>query len=287
MSKTILITGTSSGFGRDTAETLFRAGHTVYASLRGAQDKNREAAEGLRNLGIKTVELDVRDDASVEAGVENVLAEAGKIDVLVNNAGIGSAGVTEAFTAEQAKVIFDTNVIGLIRVTRAVLPSMRQNRDGLIINIGSILGRVTFPFLGIYGASKFAVEALTDSLRYEVSQLGVEVVEVQPSAYPTNFYAGIQTPADTEVTTAYGEVGQIPGAMFKSFTTRFEGKDAPNPHDVAEAVARLVDQSKGSRAARTVVGAAFGSDKANEDVAPVQAKVVAALGLSHLEKVAR
>jgi NAD(P)-dependent dehydrogenase (short-subunit alcohol dehydrogenase family) len=287
MSKTILITGTSSGFGRDTAETLFRAGHTVYASLRGAQDKNREAAEGLRNLGIKTVELDVRDDASVEAGVENVLAEAGKIDVLVNNAGIGSAGVTEAFTAEQAKVIFDTNVIGLIRVTRAVLPSMRQNRDGLIINIGSILGRVTFPFLGIYGASKFAVEALTDSLRYEVSQLGVEVVEVQPSAYPTNFYAGIQTPADTEVTTAYGEVGQIPDAMFKSFTTRFEGKDAPNPHDVAEAVARLVDQSKGSRAARTVVGAAFGSDKANEDVAPVQAKVVAALGLSHLEKVAR
>jgi NAD(P)-dependent dehydrogenase (short-subunit alcohol dehydrogenase family) len=286
MSKTILITGTSSGFGRDTAETLFRAGHTVYASLRGAQDKNREAAEALRNLGIKTVELDVSDDASVEAGVENVLAEAGKIDVLVNNAGIGSAGVTEAFTAEQAKVIFDTNVIGLIRVTRAVLPSMRQNRDGLIINIGSILGRVTFPFLGIYGASKFAVEALTDSLRYEVSQLGVEVVEVQPSAYPTNFYAGIQTPADTEVTTAYGEVGQIPDAMFKSFTSRFEGKDAPNPHDVAEAVARLVGQPKGNRDARTVVGASFGSDKANEDVAPVQAKVVEALGLSHLEKVA-
>jgi NAD(P)-dependent dehydrogenase (short-subunit alcohol dehydrogenase family) len=286
MSKTILITGTSSGFGRDTAETLFRAGHTVYASLRGAQDKNREAAEALRNLGIKTVELDVRDDASVEGGVENVLAEAGKIDVLVNNAGVGSAGVTEAFTAEQAKVVFDTNVIGLIRVTRAVLPSMRQRRDGLIINIGSVLGRVTFPFLGIYGASKFAVEALTDSLRYELSQLGIEVVEVQPSAYPTNFYTGIHTPADTEVTKSYGEVGQIPDAMFKSFTTRFEGKDAPNPHDVAEAVARLVDQSKGSRAARTVVGAAFGSDKVNEDVAPVQAKVVEALGLSHLEKVA-
>jgi NAD(P)-dependent dehydrogenase (short-subunit alcohol dehydrogenase family) len=286
MSKTILITGTSSGFGRDTAETLFRAGHTVYASLRGAQDKNREAAEALRNLGIKTLELDVRDDASVEAGVENVLAEAGKIDVLVNNAGIGSAGVTEAFTAEQAKVVFDTNVIGLIRVTRAVLPSMRQRRDGLIINIGSVLGRVTFPFLGIYGASKFAVEALTDSLRYEVSQLGIEVVEVQPSAYPTNFFPGIQTPADTGVTDSYGEVGQIPDAMFKSFMSRFEGEDAPNPHDVAEVVAKLVDQSKGSRAVRTVVGEAFGSDKANQDVAPVQAKVVEALGLSHLEKVA-
>ena len=286
MSKTILITGTSSGFGRDTAETLRRAGHTVYASMRGTQGKNREAAEALRKLGIKTVELDVSDDASVEAGVENVLAESGKIDVLVNNAGVGSAGVTEAFTAEQAKVIFDTNVIGLLRVTRAVLPSMRQERDGLIINIGSILGRVTFPFLGIYGASKFAVEALTDSLRYEVSQLGVEVVVVQPSAYPTNFLTGIQTPARTEVTKSYGEVGEIPDAMVKTLMSTFEGKDAPNPHDVAKAVATLVGQSKGSRAARTVVGAPFGSDKANEDVAPVQANVVEALGLGHLERVA-
>jgi NAD(P)-dependent dehydrogenase (short-subunit alcohol dehydrogenase family) len=286
VSKTILITGASSGFGRDTAEALHRAGHTVYASMRGVQGKNRRAAEALRNLGIKTVELDVSDDASVEAGVENVLAEAGKIDVLVNNAGIASAGVTEAFTTEQAKAIFDTNVIGLLRVTRSVLPSMRQKRDGLIINIGSILGRVTFPFVGIYGASKFAVEALTDSLRYEVSQLGVEVVEVQPSGYPTNFFTNLQSPASTEVTKSYGEVGQIPDAMVKSLTSTLEGKDAPDPHEVAEAIVELVGQAKGSRAARTVVGASFGSDKANEDVAPVQAKVVEALGLSHLEKVA-
>src|SRR5262249_19762201 len=145
MSKTILITGASSGFGRETAETLHRAGHTIYASMRAAQRKNREVAAALRTLGIKTVELDVSDDASVEAGVKEVLAEAGTIDVLVNNAGIGSAGVTEAFTTDQAKVVFETNVIGLLRVTRAVLPSMRQKRDGLIINIGSVLGRVTFP----------------------------------------------------------------------------------------------------------------------------------------------
>jgi NAD(P)-dependent dehydrogenase (short-subunit alcohol dehydrogenase family) len=286
MSKTILITGASSGFGRDTAETLHRAGHTVYASMRSVQGKNREAAEALRKLGIKTVELDVSDDASVDAGVKNVLAEAGKIDVLVNNAGIASAGVTEAFTTEQAKAIFDTNVIGLLRVTRAVLPSMRQQHDGLIINLGSILGRVTFPFVGIYGASKFAVEALTDSLRYELSQLGVEVVEVQPSGYPTNFFTNLQSPASTEVTKSYGEVGEIPEAMVKSLTASLEGKDAPDPHDVAEAIAKLVGQSKGSRAARTVVGEPFGSDKANEDVAPLQAKVVEALGLSHLEKVA-
>src|SRR5262249_62298648 len=103
MSKVILITGASSGFGRDTAETLFRSGHTVYASMRNVRGKNREAADALRKLGIKTVELDVSDDWSVEAGVRKVLAEAGKIDVLVNNAGIMSAGVTEAFTAHQAQ----------------------------------------------------------------------------------------------------------------------------------------------------------------------------------------
>jgi len=285
VSNTILITGASSGFGRDTAETLARAGHTVHASMRSLKGKNSEAAKALQKLGIKTVELDVNDDASVEAGVKKVLAEAGKIDVLVNNAGIASAGVTEAFTADQAKAIFDTNVIGLLRVTRAVLPSMRQKRDGLVINIGSILGRVTFPFFGIYGASKMAVEALTDSLRLEVSQLGIEVVEVQPSAYPTNMYASIQTPAGADVTAAYGEVGQIPGALFKTFMSMFEGENAPKPHDIAEAVAKLVGQPKGSRAARTVVGSAFGADEINRDVAPVQRQVVEGLGLGHLAKI--
>src|SRR5258708_39470572 len=131
-----------------------------------------------------------------------------------------------------------------------------------------------------------AGEALTDSLRYEVSQLGGEVGEVQPSAYPTNLFAGVQTPAGTEVTKSYGEGGKIPDAMLKNFISIFEGKDAPNPHDIAEAGAKLVGQSKGSRAPRPVVGAAFGSDKANEDIAPVQAKVVEALGLSYLGKIA-
>src|SRR5260370_13952911 len=138
-----------------------------------------------------------------------------------------SAGVTEALTAEQAKVIFDTNVIGTLRVTRAVLPSMRQKRDGLIINIGSILGRVTFPFLGIYGASKFAVEALTDSLRYEVSQLGVEVVAVEPSGYPTNFFASVQTPPGTAEPKSYGEVCHSPSAPMNTSMPPFHGAADP------------------------------------------------------------
>jgi NAD(P)-dependent dehydrogenase (short-subunit alcohol dehydrogenase family) len=286
MPKTILITGASTGFGRDTAETLARAGHIVFASMRDPQAKNREHAAALRKQGIEVVALDISDDASVDQAVGEVLARAKHIDVLINNAGIASAGVTEAFTPDQAKIVFNTNVVGLLRTSRAVLPGMRAQGDGLIINIGSILGRVTFPFFGIYGASKFAVEALTDSLRYEVSQLGIDVVLVQPSAYPTPMYENVQLPADTDRVAAYGAVGEIPGAMFKHFMTTFQAADAPNPHDVAEAIAKLVAQPKGSRPARTVVGAAFGSDTVNAQTAPVQAHVVEALGLGHLAKVA-
>jgi NAD(P)-dependent dehydrogenase (short-subunit alcohol dehydrogenase family) len=283
--KTILITGTSTGFGRDTAETLARAGHTVYASMRDLQAKNRENAETLCKQGIEVVELDVSEDASVDEAVDEVLAHAGRIDVLINNAGIASAGVTEAFTPNQAKVVFNTNVVGLLRTTRAVLPAMRKERDGLIINIGSILGRVTFPFFGIYGASKFAVEALTDSLRCEVSQLGIDVVLIQPSAYPTPMYSSVQLPGDTDRVSAYGAIGEIPGAMFKHFMETFQRPDAPNPHDVAQAIAKLVAQPKGSRPARTVVGLPFGADTVNAQTAPVQAQVVSALGLDHLSQV--
>jgi NAD(P)-dependent dehydrogenase (short-subunit alcohol dehydrogenase family) len=285
MSKTILITGASTGFGRDTAETLARAGHIVFASMPDPQAKNRDHAQKLRKQRIDVVELDVSSDDSVDRAVKEVLARAPRIDVLVNNAGIASAGVTEAFTPDQAKVVFNTNVVGLLRTIREVLPVMRRQGDGLIINIGSILGRVTFPFFGIYGASKFAVEALTDSLRYEVSQLGIEVALVQPSAYPTSMYASVQQPADADRAAAYGAVGEIPGTMFKHFMTTFQAADAPNPHDVAEAIAKLVALPKGSRPARTVVGAPFGSDTVNEQTA-VQARVVEALGLGHLAKVA-
>jgi NAD(P)-dependent dehydrogenase (short-subunit alcohol dehydrogenase family) len=286
MSKVILITGASTGFGRDTAETLTSKGHKVFATMRHPQTKNREHAEALGKLGIRVVELDVSEDASVDKAVDEVLTRADRIDVLINNAGIGSAGVTEAFTPDQAKVVFNTNVVGILRTTRAVLPAMRKQRDGLIINIGSILGRVTFPFFGIYGASKFAVEALTDSLRYELSQLGIDVALIQPSAYPSPFYSSVQMPADTDRAAAYGAVGEIPGAMFKHFMETFQKPDAPNPHDVAEAIAALVDQRKGSRPARTVVGASFGADAVNAQTAPVQAHVVSALGLDHLSKVA-
>src|ERR1700688_4536549 len=267
MSKVILITGASTGFGRDTAETLASKGHKVFAAMRDPQKKNRAHAEALGKIGIRVVELDVSDDASVDKAVDEVLSRADRIDVLINNAGIASAGVTEAFTPDQAKVVFNTNVVGILRTTRAVLPAMRKQRDGLIINIGSILGRVTFPFFGIYGASKFAVEALTECYRYELSQLGIDVALIQPSAYPTPMYSSVQLPADTDRVSAYGSIGEVPSAMFKHFMETFQAADAPDPHDVAAAIATLVAQPKRSRPARTVVGAAFGSDTLNAQTA--------------------
>jgi len=229
------------------------------------------------------LELDVTDQASVDHAVVQLLTKAGRIDVLVNNAGIASAGVTESFTTEQVQALFDVNVFGVMRATRAVLPALREQGRGLIINVGSILGRVTFPFFGIYGASKFALEAWSDSLRYELSDLGVEVALVQPSAYPTSMYSSVQQPADPAVALAYGPTGEIPSAMFQHFMSVFAGTDAPQPHDVAEAIARLIAAPHGQRPARTIVGAPFGADAVNASTALAQAAVVRGLGLEHLD----
>lgn len=287
MTKTILVTGASSGFGRDTAETLAAAGHKVFAGVRDIAQRNRAVADALRAKGIEPVALDVTSDVSVNAAIAMLLAKSGgKLDVVINNAGIASAGVSESFTPEQVRDLFEVNVFGLQRVLRAVLPTLREQGDGLVVNIGSILGRVTFPFFGLYGASKFAVEALSDSYRYELSQLGVDVVLVQPSAYPTNMYAAIQQPADAARGPAYGEIGAIPGKMFQTFMGMFAADNAPNPHEVAAAVATLVTTPKGQRPDRVVVGQAFGSDAVNAAVAPVQRQVVEGLGLGTLATIA-
>jgi NAD(P)-dependent dehydrogenase (short-subunit alcohol dehydrogenase family) len=282
MSKTILITGASSGFGRDTAETLAQAGHRVFASMRDVTARNRPHAEALGAKGIDVVELDVTDDVSVERGVRSVLDLAGRLDALVNNAGIGSAGISEAFTTDQVRALFDVNVFGVQRTLRAVLPAFRRQGEGLVVNIGSINGRLTFPFFGLYGASKFALEAMTDSYRYELSQLGIDVVLVQPSPYPTNIFATAQLPADGTRGETYGEIGAIPDKMVGRLMELFKSENAPNPHDVGEAIARIVDQPSGSRPARIVVGQSFGADDINAQAAAIQTQLLESFGLSQL-----
>jgi NAD(P)-dependent dehydrogenase (short-subunit alcohol dehydrogenase family) len=285
MRKTILITGASSGFGRLTAETLANSGHTVFAGLRSSDGAKKQIADALRHKNVEILTLDVTDQQSVDSAIARLVEKSpGGLDVVVNNAGMAAAGISEAFTPEQARQLFDVNVFGVQRVIRATAPLLRAKRAGLLINVGSILGRVTLPFFGLYGASKYAVEAMTDSYRYELSQLGVDVVLVQPSAYPTNMYAAAQKPADGDLAREYGDVAQIPGKILNTFVTIFQRENAPNPQDVATAIDKIVSTPAGSRPHRVVVGLPFGSDAVNSAVAPIQDGVMESLGLGDLTK---
>src|SRR5262249_35854947 len=145
-------------------------------------------------------------DASVERAVASVLKDAGRIDVLINNAGVGATGISETYTIDQVRALFDGNVFGIHRTLRAVLPTFLRQGEGLVVNIGSALGRVTLPFLGLYGGTKFALESISESYRYELSPFGVDVVLVQPSAYPTDIYASALKPADSTRINSYGDV---------------------------------------------------------------------------------
>ena len=285
MAKTILVTGASSGFGRLTAEMLSKSGHKVFAGFRSAEGARKQIADELKAKNIEILKVDVTDQASVDKAIVQLLEKSGnKLDVVVNNAGMASAGLSEAFTAEQVRDLFEVNVFGVQRVMRATLPVLRAKRAGLVINVGSILGRVTLPFFGLYGASKYAVEAMSDSYRYELSQLGVDVVLVQPSAYPTNMYAAAQKPANGGLVKSYGATGEVPGKILKTFMTLFQGENAPNPQDVATAIDKIVATPAGSRPDRVVVGLPFGSDAVNTAVAPIQRGVIESLGLGNLAK---
>jgi NAD(P)-dependent dehydrogenase (short-subunit alcohol dehydrogenase family) len=170
--RVVLITGASSGIGRACAELLSARGHTVYGTHR---QPGVEAPSGWR-----LVELDVTRDDSVRRAVDALLAREGRIDVVVNNAGYALAGALEDISVEEARRQLDTNLLGVLRVCQAVLPSMRERRSGLIINISSLGGVVGLPFQGLYSASKFALEGLTESLRQEVAPFGIQATLVQP-----------------------------------------------------------------------------------------------------------
>jgi len=285
MAKTVLVTGTSNGFGTDVANTLAAAGHRVFATMREMDGRHNQAAQDLRLKGIKTLELDVTDNASVDAAFEALFEQTGgTLDVLVNNAGVAAGGVSETFTPEQLRDMFEVNVFGVQRVLRAALPAMEKRKSGLIVNIGSILGRITIPFFGLYGASKHAVEALTESYRYELSQLGVDVVLIQPGPYPTKLYTSIQQPSDGARANNYGDVATLPGGISAFLNAVFSKPDAPDPHDVAKAILKLVETPAGERPTRVVVGLAFGADGANAAIEPFQGQLINGLGFDRLAK---
>jgi NAD(P)-dependent dehydrogenase (short-subunit alcohol dehydrogenase family) len=178
-SKVVLVTGVSSGIGRATAERFAKQGCVVYGTVRNVQ-----RAQAIP--GVELIEMDVRDPRSVQRAIQNIVAKAKRIDVLVNNAGGTMLGSVEETSIAEAQALFDTNVFGALRISQEVLPHMRQQRSGRIINVSSVLGFLPAPYMGLYSATKHAIEGLSETLDHEVRNFGVRVVLVEPSYTKTN-----------------------------------------------------------------------------------------------------
>jgi len=283
MSKHVLITGCSTGFGYQAAEYLAGKGFTVYATMRAVDGKNQGAATALRKLAqsdgvqIHVLEIDVTSDESVQAAVEQIP----QVDVLINNAGLGYGGPVEAFSTAQFQQQMDVNVTGSFRLIKAVLPGMRARGSGLIIQLSSIAGRLAGPAFGIYHCSKWAVEGLCESLRYEVGPLGIDVVLVEPGPFATNFFGNILPGLDEEVMSAYAHVGEYGDGFGEKIAEMFEDPDAPtDPVLIVETFERLIDTPDGERPLRTMVGLDFGGLAINQAVEPIRQDILTGFEIS-------
>ena len=193
MKQVALITGCSSGIGYETSILLAKNGFRTYATMRNIDkgDKLKEIAEK-ENLDLKIIKLDVTDDYSIQNAIKEIVQETNRIDVLVNNAGNNIAGAVEDLSIEEFKEQFETNFFGLIRVTKVVLPIMRKQNNGIIVNLSSIAGKMAIPLNSAYVSSKFAVEGFSESIRYELEDFGIKVILIEPGVIKSNFYENIK-----------------------------------------------------------------------------------------------
>lgn len=280
--KSILITGSSSGFGRLAAIHFARSGATVIASMRNLKGGKRLEAQSLldlaatENLKLSVIEIDVTNDHQVTTGVKKAQAIAGgALEVLYNNAGVGVAGPIELQDHDQAMKQFNVNLFGYHRMARAVLPAMRVRREGLIVQVSSQLGRVILPNIGMYCATKFAVEAMFEAMAYELAPLGVDVTIIQPGGYPTKiwdngarYFDEMMVDADPERKAAYA--GHI--EMAQGF---FGGGGSTDPMDVPRAIADIIALPPGKRPLRRPVHPnTQATDALNEAHTQVQAAVL-------------
>ncbi len=278
----VLITGSSTGFGRMIAETLARRGHTVFATMRDLEGRNAKNAAEIRavaereGLSLQVLELDVTRDDSVERAIQTAAARAGRVDVAINNAGYGLIGLAEEATIEQALQIMDTNFLGSVRVNRAVLPYMRRQQRGLLLHISSGAGRLVIPTFGFYCASKFALEALAEAYHYELAPQGIESSIVEPGTYQTAVFGNIVWASDRARTETYGVANEIAGKINGALT-----KSAGNPQELADAVLRIVETPVGQRKLRYRVSPAnLGVDDINALCEQVQARMFEAFGIT-------
>ena len=269
--KVVLVTGASSGFGAMTVRALADAKHVVHAGMRDIGGRNAQAAEAARryaaehSVTLRPIVMDVSDQASVDGAVAAVLAEAGRIDVVIHNAGHMVLGPTEAFTPEQVAAVYDTNVLSTQRVNRAVLPAMRAQRDGLVLWVGSSSSRGgTPPYVGPYFAAKAAEDALAVSYAAELTRFGIETTIVVPGSFTsgTNHFANAGRSADEYIARAYE--AEYPALMDEVSKKLAElAPDDADPFEVARQIVKVVDTPKGSRPFRVYVDPA---DDGAEDV---------------------
>ncbi|MHC4538173.1 MAG: SDR family NAD(P)-dependent oxidoreductase [Planctomycetota bacterium] len=263
----ILITGCSSGFGFLAAKKLAARGDQVFATMRAPGGKNSGPAEELRALSnIEVLDLDVTSNGSVDAAAAVVLAKADAPDVIINNAGQMYVGLAEAFTAEELSRQLDVNVVGIHRVNRAFLPSMRQRAKGLIINVSSVAGRMAAPFFAVYHASKWGVEGYSLALRRELACVGVDVVVVEPGPFTTKLFPQSPRPKDEDNRTqSYPKVAQQTfDSMGAAFEGMFSDPEVPtDPIDVVNRFIELIDMAAGTRPFRSVVGVDMGVTERN------------------------
>ena len=258
--KIVLVTGSSCGLGRLTVETMARRGYTVFASMRESTGRNAGASAQLRTLAekeglaIRVIELDVTEDSSVALAVKQVIDQVGRIDVLINNASMASMGLTEAFALDQAQRIFGTNFFGVVRMDRAVLPQMRRQGSGLLVHLSTICGRLVLPFMGLYCASKFALEALAEAYRYELSALAIDSVIVEPGGYAAPMFGNFSQPADQGCVAQYGPIAKFPENMAAGFQEFLTGPNGPEPEEVVDGMVRIIETPLGKRPLRTLVG---------------------------------
>ncbi|WP_421784508.1 SDR family oxidoreductase [Hyphobacterium sp.] len=285
----ILLTGASSGFGRLFTQSLIADGHEVAASMRGASGKNKPAAEDLEKLGATIAEIDVTDDDSVTSGTQAAIEALGGLDVLINNAGVGVNGVTEAFTADDLHRLFDVNVYGVQRMNRAVLPTFRSQGSGLLVHISSLLGRITLPYYGPYNASKWALEALAENYRTELSGFGIESVLIEPGGFPTEFGANLLSPSDADRERQYGGFAEAKTAAGERFAELLAANPQQDPQIVADAVRDLIAMPRGKRPFRTPVDKIGMGDPVvgyNDYAAKITKGIYGNMGLGDLLKLA-
>ena len=287
--RTLLITGAGSGMGTYMVKTTAKAGHRVYAGIRQSDTRNASACRLLNEfaaqhkLDIRPLELDVESDASVEAAIQHIQSDTGHLDVLVNNAGKFYMGITEGFTLEQARQQMEINFFAPLRLYRAVIPLMRRQQQGLVINTSSVAGRLAFPFMGLYCSSKFALDALAECFRYELSSSHIDSITIEPGPINTGILTRAVREADLSRLPAYGELASVPSAMLENFNDIVRQDPSADPQLIADKVLELINTPYGKRPMRTIVGEGFGSQALNQFSENIQTNVLNVLNMAAMD----